>query len=951
MKSFTLWILSVIILHKCIFAQTNGAGKINLMVQAGHNIAQFTVTNNERYVLTTDYKSFAMWDLRKRKIISLVPLYINEIYAHPVNPRYICIVPKNHFTHNMKYFDVYDAVTGIMVDKIEKGKVNPRKTFTNEMILKLNNGIVDIYASGSDKYLGSLDATPTALSGSLDINKENGNILVGGISPIIWAPDRLTAFRPMDYYSYLEEVARSSGKLVIQNDHTVPRSTDFPEHKYGWGFKRTTSARFEENGTISVCGYDGDISYWNPDGSLHKTIKAKTDGPIFTAYDYNGNTVAVAYRGTFAGKTGKNLEANTYFNDKLGQFKVVYNMTPPIKNGKYLAACDNSMAVTGDFLDPSYYGVFRYTKNPVMSVKVDSLQEWALLSGEEMVQESKLNDSYTNIYYDIIGLGGRIDCASYLPGNIIAAGNGKGTVGFWAKGIPEQIKRMDVHKANINDIALSNNQEQFYTCDDDGCVTIWDCKNLQPIVQMRRTGKDGYMYITPDNFYTGSKDIYNKVHFTKGIQIFSFEQFDLIYNRPDIIAARLGAPQEKIELLQSAWKRRVRRMGFSPDELSLEMHAPSLHITNERTFPHITSKESVTLKIKAKDTKYHLSRLMISNNGVPVHNRSGYDISGNKSNEITLEKTVELTAGRNHIEVTCMNSKGAESYKAQLDIECERPIRKPTLYLGVIGISHYQDNAYDLGYASKDATDFKKLIEQYCKNNFKEIKTVSLNDSQATKNNIQKLHNFYKDACIDDIAIVFYAGHGVLDKDFNYFLATHEMDFTNPATTGLSYDEFEDMMDGIKPLAKYCFIDACHSGKILKEEFETDNTRIVAEGSIVFRGDGTGHFMKLSENAKNINNTINTLFTDFSKGNGATIFSSSNGMEVAIEDKNVANGLFTWAIKQGVSGKKADSDKDGTIQIQELADYINRKVTDLSSGVQTPGLRVENKYINFNLFQ
>jgi hypothetical protein len=253
-----------------------------------------------------------------------------------------------------------------------------------------------------------------------------------------------------------------------------------------------------------------------------------------------------------------------------------------------------------------------------------------------------------------------------------------------------------------------------------------------------------------------------------------------------------------------------------------------------------------------------------------------------------------------------------------------------------------------LGYASKDAIDFKKLVEQSCKKNFKEIKTVILNDSQATKENILELNKFYADAHIDDVAVIFYAGHGILDKDLNYFLATHDIDFASPTTNGLSYEEFEDIMDGIRPLAKYCFIDACHSGKIEKEEFETDNTKIVAQGSIVFRSNGT--IMQLSNKSQMINNTINTLFTDFTKGNGATILSSSNGMEVAIEDKDVANGLFTWAIKDGISGKKADSNKDGIIQIQELANYINKKVSFLSSGVQTPGLRVENKYINFNLF-
>jgi Ca2+-binding EF-hand superfamily protein len=199
----------------------------------------------------------------------------------------------------------------------------------------------------------------------------------------------------------------------------------------------------------------------------------------------------------------------------------------------------------------------------------------------------------------------------------------------------------------------------------------------------------------------------------------------------------------------------------------------------------------------------------------------------------------------------------------------------------------------------------------------------------------------------NDVSYFYLSTHGVWEEGMTAAQMTLLLS-DGQRETAVSAYMLRTMFDQIAG-KKVLIIDACHSGKIQKEEFETYNTRIVAEGSIVFRGNGA--IMKLSENAKNINNAINSLFTDFTKGNGATILSSSNGMEVAIEDQNVGNGLFTWAIKQGISGKKADTDKDGIINIQELANYINQKVTNLSSGVQTPGLRVENKYINFNLFQ
>ena len=340
---------------------------------------------------------------------------------------------------------------------------------------------------------------------------------------------------------------------------------------------------------------------------------------------------------------------------------------------------------------------------------------------------------------------------------------------------------------------------------------------------------------------------------------------------------------------------------------------------------------------------------MISINGVPVQSRYGIDLSDKHLKELTVDEKVELASGRNHIEVSCINERGAESFKTELNIWRENKGNKPDLYLALVGVSDYQDTGYNLGYAAKDAEDFKSLIEKHCRQKFKSVKVRIFTDSEATKANINTLKAFYSEATIDDVAIAFYAGHGVLDKNMDYYLATYDMNFANPKVNGWKYDEFEDMMDGIKPIARYCYIDACHSGRIVKEEYEADNSKVVASGSVVFRGNA--NTMSLTANAKNINDIISSFFSDFTRGNGSTILSSSGGMEVAIEDKNRSNGLFTWAIKQGVETMEADADRNGVVNMSELAEFVSGKVAELSAGVQTPGMRLENRYIDFEFFK
>lgn len=938
-------------------AQTSDTTDVNVMLQAGHVIKEFTLSHNERYVFTRDSKSIAMWDLGKRKIISVLRLNrrIFGIFTHPINSTYVCAY------HNPggDFFTVYDMRSLKQVEPIEISRVFPdhkgmtRKTATQDLIFKLNNGIIDIYLNRDDMYIGSLDATPLPLSGSLDISDKDPNkILVSGMEPVIWQPSKMSATTPIDYYSYLQGVANAGNVRLASNLYTPPiLASKKDDDPYSWGWKQTTSGNFEPDGTIRICGYDGDISYWNPDGSLNRVWKAadKT-GPIFNLQKYRDKNVAATDKGIFCSEGDQPLKPWKLFNDKMGTFRVTYNVTPPFDGGKFLVSCDNNFVLMGDLRDPSYYEKVMNTPNSVMGVKFDTLQKYAIVyGGLGFLREFSLTNK--NLFRNYYGFDdATYNVAEYLPGDIIACGDTSGRITFWERGNRDYMKVMEPHLGSeVIDIKVGADKSIFYTLDKHGTIVTWDLATLSPVMYMRSLGGGEYVYMTPENYYSGSKRISDKIHFTRGREVYSFEQFDLLYNRPDIVLERLGGSPERVQLLRKAWERRARRMGVNPNDISTDTHVPTLKIANAQSLPHVTSDPSVTLNIKANDSKFNLSRLMMSINGVPVGNRHGENISAQNLSQYLATKDIALASGRNHIEVSCMNEKGAESYKSELNIWCHKPDRKPTLYLAAIGVSDYQDAAYNLGYAAKDARDFTEMITKHCSSTFGDVKVRNLTDAEATADNLKGLRDFFAQAGVDDVAILFYAGHGVLDSELEYYLATHDMDFLSPKSKGWHYDDFEDLLDGINPLTKYCFIDACHSGKIDKEEFTEDNSRLMAAGSIKFRGNGTS--MTISDHAKDINNAIQTLFTDFSKGNGATVLSSSSGMEVAIEDKKIANGLFTYAIRQGVEQRMADNNQDGIIQMSELADYVNRRVQELSGGTQTPGMRVENKYVDLQILK
>ena len=81
------------------------------------------------------------------------------------------------------------------------------------------------------------------------------------------------------------------------------------------------------------------------------------------------------------------------------------------------------------------------------------------------------------------------------------------------------------------------------------------------------------------------------------------------------------------------------------------------------------------------------------------------------------------------------------------------------------------------------------------------------------------------------------------------------------------------------------------------------------------------------------------------------MLTSSAGAEYAFESSEQQNGLFTYALIEVLKGAEAaDEDADGSITIGEAADYVKKRVEELSNGKQNPNVRRVNLEGNFRLY-
>jgi len=522
------------------------------------------------------------------------------------------------------------------------------------------------------------------------------------------------------------------------------------------------------------------------------------------------------------------------------------------------------------------------------------------------------------------------------------------------------------HTATINSIAFHPHRNIVASTGDDASVKLWNTTTGELIVSIIPIGKNDKIAITDDNYYLTSKNNMNAIGFKLGYDLYSADQFDIQFNRPDIVLEKLGFVNEKtIQLYRKAYEKRLQKIGFTETMFSPDWHTPEIEITNLSECPLSTPDDSIVLKIKAWDTRYTIDRIHIWANDVPVYGRNGLSYRSNQAGTIELTVPVSLVPGKNSIQVSCINSNAAESRKENLLIDCI-PVKteKPNLYFIVVSVSDYHDPAINLKYAVKDGRDIVHMFEKNKSiiKNFGHIEIDTLFDSAATRDNFFKLKSKILGTKPNDRVIVFFSGHGLLNEDQNFYYATSDIDFEKPELKGIAFDEIENFLDSIPARHKLLLVDACHSGEVDKEAVSDD---IQIAGVIT---DSAGNQLAQNNSIKeytyrsieynpsksgagiyNSFDIMKEMFAGLDKGTGTMVLAAAAGTGLAIESNEWKNGIFTYTIINGVKNKQADLNHDGQITVSEIKDYSIKEVETITGGRQKPTARKENSAYDWKL--
>jgi hypothetical protein len=402
------------------------------------------------------------------------------------------------------------------------------------------------------------------------------------------------------------------------------------------------------------------------------------------------------------------------------------------------------------------------------------------------------------------------------------------------------------------------------------------------------------------------------------------------------VIERLGGNDgERLALFRAAQRKRERlQADAAPKNLP---NPPTLAL--EGAAPLLTAARTVPLRVRAQAGSGELRALHVTVNSVPVTPLAGTPLSGSTwSGEVPIA----LGSGSNRIEVYAKDDRGAASAVTTQVVERTGKAPAPALYAVVVGVSKYANPKFDLAYAAKDAKDVAALLAT--SDRFSAVHVREVLDDRATRDEILATRTFLEKATVDDTVVVFFAGHGLLDKKLDYYFATTDIDPRSPAVAGLSYEALSGLVTGLEARRRIVMLDTCHAG-----EADTTSTPAAPAGldatpvSRSFRG------LELERSIAPAQSfgLMQQLFADLRATSGAIVVGSSGGAELALESARYKNGVFTFALLEALKERRGDVDRDGGVSATELVRYVRARVEALTGGKQRPVTRGENLDLDF----
>jgi hypothetical protein len=279
---------------------------------------------------------------------------------------------------------------------------------------------------------------------------------------------------------------------------------------------------------------------------------------------------------------------------------------------------------------------------------------------------------------------------------------------------------------------------------------------------------------------------------------------------------------------------------------------------------------------------------------------------------MNFERRITLAPGANRIQVKATDTEGLTSERV---LSVHYAGARRNVWAAIVGINDYPQLP-KLKYAVNDAREFYRLMVEKNRVPAENI-FLLLNDQASLKTLRSALGTKLKNAAgLDDMVIVFFAGHGATERDvmstdgdgLEKYLLPWETDPSDLYSTAMPMREIAHIFGRIRSDRLIFIADSCYSGASGGRTISVTGTRA---------------------------NITDGFLERITGGRGKVIITASAANEVSVEKDDLQHGVFTYYLLEGLRGA-ADMDNDGTITVDEAYRYVSEKVPRATGQEQHP---------------
>jgi Caspase domain len=448
----------------------------------------------------------------------------------------------------------------------------------------------------------------------------------------------------------------------------------------------------------------------------------------------------------------------------------------------------------------------------------------------------------------------------------------------------------------------------------EGSIELRELPSTQLVATLADFRDGEWAIFSPGGAHAGTAEVSDRVAWvfdapaagprpTGRAEAFTFEQFSSHYRDPALLRRRLG--------------------GEAVDAEAIAARPPRIEFA--RPVSGGATAEAVVRVSSGR--RVDLVRAFVE--GMPVATKPVCAARG----EVSLN--VPLLAGANRLAFVAYDDRGFASNAAEAIAAAPPGGRAPDAFVVAVGVDRYPrlPAGMQLGAAEADA---RGLVEAFREGSraarlFGRVRSTALLGERASAPAILEALRGLSEMRPEDVAIVFFAGHGVKRADSGDAVLLLEGAALAPDGKSLAPATYESASVSWRQIAEalgrargrvVVLLDACHSGHLTRELVVPNDAFAAA---LAARG-RAGVVVFAAAKGRQLS---------YESGGGRGL-SLDLGDRAELVGGGGSHGYFTGAVLASLGDPAADLDGDGKLQLSELLDEVTRRVRGATGELQTP---------------